>query len=147
MHESEADKLLQRGLAELEDGNEPAALSFFEKAATLSRSPEILSCLGLCVARQRGQSQKGVELCNRAISVDPTNPLHYLNLGRIHLAARDKRTAITVFREGLCFGPDEHLVAELDRLGTRKPPVLQFLPRGHFLNKWLGIALYRMGMR
>lgn len=147
MQSSEAEKLFQQGLAELAEGNGPAALACFEKAATMSRSPEILSYLGFSLAYQRGQIQKGIELCNKAIATDPTNPLHYLNLGKIHLSAKDKATAIVIFREGLCFGPDERLVAELDALGARKPVTFKSLPRYHFLNKWLGIILNRLGLR
>lgn len=147
MLNSEAENLFQRGLAALGEGNGPAALAFFEKAATMSHSPEILSYLGLSLASQRGQIQKGIELCNKAIATDPTNPLHYLNLGKIHLAFRDKSTAIIIFREGLCFGPDERLIAELDAMGTREPVTFKSLPRDHFLNKWLGIILSRLGLR
>ncbi|MBI1921862.1 MAG: tetratricopeptide repeat protein [Geobacter sp.] len=147
MQNSEAERSFHQGLAALEEGNGPAALACFEKAATTSRSPEILSYLGYSLACERGQIQKGIELCNKAIATDPTNPRHYLNLGKIHLAANDRATAIVVFREGLCFGPDERLVAELDALGARKPVTIKFLPRDHFLNKWLGIILDRLGLR
>jgi len=36
---------------------------------------------------------------------------------------------------------------ELDRLGRRTRPVLRFLPRGHRLNRWLGLARQRWARR
>lgn len=143
----EAEKFYVRGVEELEAGNGPVALSFFEKAAALDVSPKITSFLGLCLAHERGQVQKGQTLCGDAITKEPTNPIHYLNLGKIYLLVSNRTEAIRVFRDGLRATHDERLVTALNDLGTRKPPVLPFLLRDHFLNKYLGKLLNKLGLR
>jgi hypothetical protein len=48
---------------------------------------------------------------------------------------------------GLRTGKNPELVRELERLGSRKEPVLPFLARGNPLNKFLGIMLKKTGLR
>ncbi len=124
-----------------------AALTFFERAFVLGTKPEYFSYLGFCIAKERGQVQKGTHLCREALAQEPDNSDHYLNLGRIHLAAGNKPEAIRVLREGLSHGANPEIAALLDAIGTRKPPVISFLGRNHPLNKYLGIILSRLRLR
>jgi hypothetical protein len=71
----------------------------------------------------------------------------YLNLGRVHLKAGRKRDAIETVRKGLGFGDSKEAVLFLNTLGTRRKPVLPFLPRRNFLNKYLGLLFSRLGLR
>ncbi len=147
MTATEAEQEFARGLAAFRKGNSPAALTHFEKAAQLAALPLHLSYLGYCIARERGQLKRGIALCQDALAHEPAHAVHFLNLGRIHLVAGNKLEAIRIFREGLSHGPSQELVAELDTLGTRKPPVIKALHRNNPITKYLGMLLHRLGLR
>jgi tetratricopeptide (TPR) repeat protein len=147
MNEAVAEKEFSRGLKVLAEGNSPAALTCFEKACGLGSSPSYSSYFGFCVARERGQVQRGILLCKAALQKEPGNPVHYLNLGRIHLAGGDKLEAIRVFRDGLGHGSNREIIGLLDAIGTRKSPVIPSLGRDNPLNKFMGKLLGRLGYR
>ena len=142
-----AEEHFSRGLKALREGNSLAALSCFEKACALDNSPPYSSYYGLCVAKERGQVQRGMLLCREAIQQDPDNPVHYLNLGRIHLVGGNKQETLRVLRQGLGHGHNEEILALLDSIGMRKSPVLPFLGRDNRINKYLGILLTRLRLR
>lgn len=110
-------------------------------------SPEMLSLMGYGLAREAGQFNRGIELCIRAINLNPENPSHYLHLGRIYLMAKKKDQAIKVFRKGLKFHKDRRLMDELKQLGLRRSPPFQSLPRGHVINRMAGKILYLLKIR
>ncbi|MBU5612399.1 hypothetical protein [Geomonas azotofigens] len=145
--QEDAEKLFSRALAAFSAGEYQAALAQLERALKLEDNPLLYSYLGLCIAKERGQVKKGAELCQASLDLEPENPAHYLNLARVHQVARDKCQALDVLRKGMAVGGSEEIVALLAVLGTRKPPPLPFLSRDHFLNKWLGIGLSRLGLR
>lgn len=147
MSETETDKEFHRGLRALQQGNSVAALTFFERAFVLGASPVYSSYLGYCVAKERGQFKKGMLLCREALEKEPDSTVHYLNLGRVHLVAGNKQEAIRVFREGLARGPNQEIAAQLNAIGTRKPPVIASLSRNNLINKYLGKMLSRLGFR
>lgn len=147
MTATEAEQEFARGLDAFRKGNSPAALAHFEKAAQIAAAPLHLSYLGYCIARERGQLKKGMALCQEALAQEPEHAVHFLNLGRIHLMAGNKLEAIRIFREGLAHGQNRELIAELDALGTRKPPVIRALHRDNPINKYLGMLLHRLGLR
>jgi tetratricopeptide (TPR) repeat protein len=147
MTATEAEQEFAKGMAAFRKGNSPAALAHFEKAAQLGAAPLHLSYLGYCIARERGQMKKGIALCQDALAQEPDHAEHFLNLGRIHLMAGNKLEAIRIFREGLANGSNREIIAELDALGARKPPVIRMLRRDNPINKYLGIILHRLGLR
>lgn len=147
MPDKELHNLIRMGLAEVQKGNTLVALIHFEDAAELDDSPLVRSYLAFCLAKERRQMQKAAALCNAALQEEPNNPLHYLNLGRIFLLAGHKNRAIQVWQRGLKIARDPQIVAELRKLGVRKPPVLKALGREHPMNKYLGKMLQKMGMR
>jgi len=142
-----AEEFVSKGLAALDNGHTHLALVCFERAFEIDRRPLVCSFLGFCIATARGEVAKGIALCREAVEKEGTNSRHYCNLGRVLLLAGQKDEAIQVFRQGLRFGRDEEIIRELNALGTRKPPVFPSLGRNHFLNKWLGIVLDRLGFR
>jgi tetratricopeptide (TPR) repeat protein len=142
-----AEKEFERGLKALRDGDTPAALTCFEKATNQARSPHYLSYLGFCVAKERGQVQKGIALCSEALESEPENGLHFLNLGRIYLVAGNKEEAIRVFRKGLGFGQNKEITSILDAIGTRSPLLFPSLSRKNPLNRYLGKVLSWIGFR
>lgn len=142
-----AEKEFAQALAALAAEDTRAALAFIEKALRLRDTPEWYSYLGYCIARQRGQHRKGLELCKESLAVEPDNPVHYLNLGRVYLAKGDKAEALRVWREGMAKGGGPELVQQLERLGTRIRPAIPILARKNPLNRYLGILLTRLGLR
>jgi len=144
---TEAEEFFTKGLNELAAGHGLSALVHFEKAIQLKEAPVYVSYLALCIAKERGQIRKAISLCEDTIKREPENPIHYLNLGKIYLHAGDKETAIHAFRAGLKYKINQQIIDELNKLQTRKPPVIPFLERNNPINKYLGIILTRLGLR
>lgn len=145
--QEDAEKLTSRALSAFSAGEFSSALAQFERVLKIADNPQLHSYLGFCIAKERGQVKKGAELCLASLEHEPQNPVHYLNLARVHQVAGNKPQAMEVLRKGMGVGGSEEIVTLLGKLGTRKPPPLSFLSRDHFLNKWFGIALSRIGLR
>jgi len=143
----DVDKLVSRALDALSAGQTQPALAQLERALKVMDNPSLHSYLGYCIAKERGQVKRGRELCLAALELEPENPVHYLNLAKVHKIAGQKAEAMGVLRNGMSVGGSEEILALLGSLGTRKSPPLPFLPRDHPLNKWLGIVLSRLGVR
>ncbi len=144
---SESEELFDKGAKAAENGNWLGALACFEKVAQLNGKPASLSYLAVCIARERGQYSKAEMLCREAIEKESNEPVHYLNLGRVYLLQGRKGEAIRIFREGLSHGVDVRIIDELNKLGTRRKPVLSFLKRDNPINKYLGLILARLRLR
>ena len=148
MHDDNSHlELIEKGIAFLTDNNRLAALACFEKAYLQGTSPVSQSYLSYCIATERGQIHEALKLCNNAISREPDNPVHYLNLGRIYLHAGKRDEALLTLRNGLSFGENQMIKSILEKIGNREPPVFSFLPRSNFLNKYCGILLHRLKIR
>ena len=136
-----------KGLDALEQENTLVALMHFEEASSQCPSPVVLSGLGYCIARERGEIARAVSLCRQAIAQEPTNPRHHYYLGRIYLQAGRKHLALTSFRKGVKLGGSPGIMTEIRRLGLRQRPVFPYLGRKHPVNKVCGILLCRLGLR
>jgi hypothetical protein len=148
MTHADATTMIRQGLAALDEDNALLALSIFEQVPP--RQPlaaTVLSCLGYCIARVRQDLEQGLLLCRQALLLEPANPLHRLNLGKIYLLARQKRQAMSAFAEGLRYGLHPGIVAEMKKLGQRRPPLFTFLGRTHYLNRYWGLFLALLGIR
>jgi predicted Zn-dependent protease len=145
--EAEAARLFDRAVDALAAGETPSALALLERALKLNDNRSWYSFLGYCMAKERGQVKKGIELCNSSLELEPQNPVHYVNQARIQLVSGDKKEALRVLREGMVHGGSPGIVALLDQIGTRKPPVLSFLPRNNPINRLLGLLLERTRLR
>ncbi len=141
MQATDLEGLLKKGLEALAQGDTLSALSYFEKAINIERSPAVCSCYAFCIAKERGQVSNAISLCEEAIQKEPGNSLHYLNLGRIYLIDNNRVEAIKTFRKGLNYEANPLIVDELNRLGPRKSPILPFLKRSNLINRYLGIML------
>ena len=141
------DALFKKGLESLARNEWTAALACFEKAAGLLNIPIHNSFLALCIARERGQTNKALALCRETLEAEPDNSILYLNMGKIYLMQGKTEEAIEILRKGLTQETNEQIIAELGRIGTRRPPPLSFLSRDNPLNKYLGIILSRLGLR
>jgi tetratricopeptide (TPR) repeat protein len=147
MADAEVEKLYCEGTDALDRGNTLFALACFEKAVQKDDNPLYNSYLAYCIAKERGQFQLSVSLCEKAIALEPDRSAHYLNLGKIYLMTGKINDAVRTFRDGLRNEANKQILAELDRIGTRKPPVISFLKRSNPINKYLGHLLKRIGLR
>ncbi len=147
MSKAEAVEFYNLGMESLKNGESGAALEYFEKAGGEERNPLYCSQLAICLAKEKKEYKRAVSLCNEALKKDPKNPLHFLNLGRVHLMANQKKDALRIFCMGLRYGDNKEIVAELNKFGRRRRPVIPFLERNNIVNKFLGKLTYRMGFR
>lgn len=147
MSQEDFQQLLKRGIAETDKGHTMIALLHLENAARLGSSPLLSSYLGYCIATERREFKPGVALCNEALRLEPQQPLHYLNLGRIYLAANQKAQAIKILRKGLKSGRHPLIVKTLKQLGIRHREIFPSLSRHHLLNRLFGRLFHRLGLR
>ncbi len=147
MPDAEAERLFASGLQALAEKDTLRALVLFEKALARDDRPIFSSYMAFCIAKERGQFQLAVTLCEKAIARDNQNPLHHLNLGKIYLLAGRTAEAVRAFREGLAKESNPQIIDELDKLEIRKPPVIPLLKRDNPLNKLIGIVLKKFGFR
>jgi tetratricopeptide (TPR) repeat protein len=147
MSNIKAEELYTMGMEALKSGNTGAALEFLEKAIKLERNPLFCSSLALCLAKEKRDFKEAVSLCKEAIKKDPKNSIHFLNLGKIHILANQKKDALRILNMGLRYEDNREIIAELQRFGRRRPPVIPFLERSNPLNKYLGKLLYKQRVR
>ena len=147
MEASRSDEWFERGLEALGNGHVYMARTCFENVARGDRHPAACSYLALCQAKTRGKFSDAIALAREAIVREPDNSVLYQNLGRIYQLAGMRMEAVEVLREGVRRGAGEAAVAELHRIGTRKPPPFRRLHRNHPLNKYVGKLLARLRLR
>jgi tetratricopeptide (TPR) repeat protein len=136
-----------KGIEALRNDHLYLARACFEQAMNEERSACNCSFLALPRARPGGGLKEATALALEAVAREPGNSLYYLNLGRIYLANAQRAKAIEAFRKGLQYSFNAEIVAELERLGTRKPPLFPSLGRHHPLNRYLGLFLARLHLR
>ena len=144
-----ADEQYRRGKDLLAAGQEEAALVCFRAAHRLDpTSARYRSYYGLGLAVCERRFSEALELCRSAAKEEFFNPELYHNLARVHGAFGFKSEAIRYLRRGLMIDPaNTGLTEDLDVLGRRRVPVLQFLPRRHLVNRLLGRLRHRIPPR
>lgn len=147
MPEMTTEELFEKGMEAVNRGDTLFGIFCFEKLVEVADDPAINSYLAVCLAKEREDFDRAIVLCHEAMEVDPGNAVHYMNLGRVYLAAGLKKEAIKAFRNGLLHGRNELISQELNRIGWRDVPVIPQLDRRHPVNKVLGKILYRLGFR
>lgn len=147
MSKEEAAEFFTRGTEALKDGDTGAAMEFLEKAVSLERDPLYCSTLAVCLAKEKRDFKRALSLCKEAVRNDPRKSFHFLCLGRVHVLADQKKDAVRIFNMGLRYENNKDIVAELDRLGVRKEPVVPFLERENSINKYLGKVLRKRSDR
>ena len=142
-----AEEQYRRGRALLGADRHSDALESFRSAHQIDRAnPRYRSFYGLALALVERRFEKALELCRSAAKEEFFNPELYHNLARVHMAFGFKSEAIRYLRRGLMIDPANTALADdLVRLGRRRLPVLQFLPRNHPVNRWLGRMRTRFG--
>jgi tetratricopeptide (TPR) repeat protein len=147
MYPEEAEQLVAKGREALANDHEYLALTCFEQAIRMEWTPVTCSCLAYCRAKVKGNYLESILLARKALELEPDNPIHFGNLGRIMILSGEVDEGIRMLRQGLQYGEHIDIILELERLGIRKPPIFRKLARSHPLNKYLGLMLSRLGMR
>jgi len=138
-HESEV--FFNQAIELLRGNHVPEAMKRFEAALQISpNNAAYLSHYGLCVAIAQKDYEAALKLCERAVKMDPKNPVNRVNLGKVYRLKGDNTTAYQVFLQAWKADKTHPAAAsELTRMGIRRPPILAFLPREHWLNVQLGM--------
>jgi dihydrofolate reductase len=143
----DAAELRRKGMEALQRKLYYLARSCFEQALTHCDDAELSSHLAFCMAKSGADRQKALELAEKAHLDQPENLSILLNLGRVQIMAGSKEQGLTTLRNGVHLGGGKDFFAELGKWGTRTPPPIPSLPRTHPLNKYLGMMMYRLGLR
>jgi tetratricopeptide (TPR) repeat protein len=139
----------------LQKKNNRAALELLTHALKkYSDDPFLLSYYGCLESIINKNYTDGIDTCSRAIEIldekmpfgqEIFYPTFYLNLGRAHLAAKNKKGAIEAFQKGLSFDREnKDLVWEMKKLGERRKPLLPYLKRSNPINKYVGVILHTL---
>jgi hypothetical protein len=148
LHKPELDRLIDEGRALLE--TEPrAAHQLFERAWLRNLNDvRVLSHFGLTLVLVEGDRQRGIRFCEEAVRRGPVTSELLINLARALVQTRNKEHAVRALRKAHELAPDDPRVqGEFLSLGLRRPPLFPFLPRGFFLNKWIGRLTWRLRRR
>ena len=136
-----------RGLEKLSIRDLESAWEFFREAEESATDKDAyiytyMSYHGM-VACQLGEDD-GLERCRRAAHFEQFDGDVFHNLAIAELRHGHRREAIDAIRTGLRIDPGHQKLEHLrDRIGSRRSPVLGFLSRDNFLNRFLGKVSWR----
>ena len=127
-------------LKQLRDGHPDDALLHARRALGIApKNPFYLSYTGLLAAVAERRYADGEALCQEALGMRHNHAQLYLNLAEIYQQAGRTQEAIATLEKGLVSaGRDFRIRRALQRIGTRREPMLTFLHRSHPLNRTLG---------
>jgi tetratricopeptide (TPR) repeat protein len=127
-------------LKQLRDGNPEDALMHARRALGIApKNPFYLSYTGLLAVLAERRFGDGEALCQEALGMRHNHAQLYLNLAEVYQRAGRPQEAIQVLEKGLASaGRDFRIRRALEKIGTRREPVLSFLHRGHPVNRTLG---------
>jgi predicted Zn-dependent protease len=133
-------------LKHLRDGNPEEALTDARRAlGAAPKNPFYLSYTGLLAGMAEQRYGDAESLCREALSLRHNHAQLYLNLAEVYQQCGRTQEAIEVLEKGLISaGRDFRIRRALERIGTRRDPVLSFLHRSHPLNRTLGKLRHRI---
>lgn len=133
-------------LKHLRDGHAEEALLHARRALGIApKNPFYLSYTGLLAALAEQRYADAELLCQEAIGMRHNHAQLYLNLAEVYQNAGRPQQAIEVLEKGLVSaGRDFRIRRALEKIGTRREPVLSFLHRSHPLNRALGKWRHRL---
>jgi predicted Zn-dependent protease len=143
---NQRNQLFRKALNAYRQGGLRASASDFRRLIDDgSNDPRHISYYGLLTALADGRMVEGRKLCEKAVKEAFYDPEMYLNLAKVYFRAGQKTRASQVLRKGMRVDPDDHaLRRELARINPRATPALDFLHRGHPLNKYFGLTRSRL---
>jgi len=145
MMDTEAFREFKTGLTFLRDNYANKALPHMRRATELEKNnPYYMSYLGVVLARSEKKWGEAERLCDAAVRMKRNQAQLYLNLAEVYATAGRREEAVEALLAGMKFARrDVRLTIAMNRLVTRRAPVLAFLERKHPLNRQLGILRHR----
>jgi Flp pilus assembly protein TadD len=133
-------------LKHLRDGHADEALLHARRALGIApKNPFYLSYTGLLAALAEQRFADAELLCQEAIGMRHNHAQLYLNLAEVYQTAGRPQQAIEVLEKGLVSaGRDFRIRRALEKIGTRREPVVSFLHRSHPVNRALGKWRHRL---
>ena len=135
------------GIAEARQGNTTKGSRLLEEALRETDDPVVLAWYGYCLGREGQGYSRALQLCLGALQKDPDNAEVCLALGRLYLVGKRRMAAINILQKGFRLGGSAEIGRLLQSMGTRKRPVIPFLPRENPLNVTAGRILAKWGWR
>jgi len=147
MNRDDLNKKFRQGLGLCRKGKvAEAAVLFRQIIESGSEEPLHISYYGLLTATVQGDRRQGLDLCQRAMETDPSEPDVVSNLARLYELCGETEKAIKTLRRGLRATPRHpRLLGQINRLSPRKKPPLSMVDRDNALNKHMAIMLARLG--
>jgi predicted Zn-dependent protease len=132
-------------LRNLRDGQPSEGLLHVRRALGIApKNPFYLSYTGLLAAMAERRFGDAESLCQEALSMRHNHAQLYLNLAEVYQQSGRPSEAIETLEKGMVSaGRDFRIRRALEKLGTRREPVLSFLHRSHPLNRTLGRLRHR----
>jgi len=139
---SDALRLFELGARKIAAGQYDEALPALREASELAPDhAQVRSLLGLALARVERDFEQSRALCESAAKQEFFNPDLYFNLSRVYLEFGRRAEALRYLRRGQMIDPGHAGIGQLiGELGSRKAPIVPFLPRRHLVNRALGTA-------
>ncbi len=136
----------KRGLMLLRDRRPQMALPHMRRAVALQENkPHYLSYLGVAIALAEKKWATAELYCRTALLMKHDEARFHLNLAQVYLSAGRWQHAVQTLKMGLqCAKRHCLLTRALCRLVVRRPPLLPFLGRKHFFNRYLGVVRHCM---
>ncbi|MCK4965435.1 tetratricopeptide repeat protein, partial [bacterium] len=87
----------------------------------LPNNPEISFMLGLVLSMNKETVAEAISMYNKSISLKPSNPKYYIELGKLYLKIGNKAQAINEFEKALKHNPGAHnLKTQIDKLKQQR---------------------------
>jgi Flp pilus assembly protein TadD len=146
---AEAIAALEEGVRRFQAGDPEGAHESFGLAYRRAPSDaRIQSWYGLTLVLVERNSNLGVVLADGAVRNGRPDPELVINQSRVAMALGQRVRAVRALERGLAFHPGEQsLVDARIALGTRQRPVVPFLSRRNWLNRFLGRMNHGWRMR
>jgi len=140
--EEYVQSMLRKATVFIERKDFRAAEVYLQKAlARVPKHPQCLAYMAICLAESKRRYVAAEKIATEAVRQQPENPRGHYALGRINLAGSRRRKAFQYFSQARSIAPtDEALAFDVQKLDPRRSPVIPFLSRNHFLNRYLGRA-------
>jgi dihydrofolate reductase len=138
---------IRQGIMATERGEYRVGLRIFSTVfgSELPSEGEGLSHYGLCLAKVEKKFNQAIKVCQQAIESQFYDSSHYVNLIQVYLAAGTRKKAVDTLEQAMAKMPrDPALLTLRSQMGFRADPIFPMLPRSNPLNKYLGMARYRL---
>jgi hypothetical protein len=114
---------------------------FWVRTETRRSNHRHSSFFGFCLAQVEDDYDRAIRYCRSASEARPLDPVLHVNLGKVYKLSGNNSAAHKEFVKAwdVCRGHPA-AAAELTRMGIRRPSVVAFLPRSHWINRYLGVA-------